>query len=450
MSIDLVHKLNERLAAAEPTLTRLDKYYVGEQPLAFLSPKAKDAIGDRFDRMSSNLPKLAVTSLAERLRVTGFRTGDGPHPLVWEAWKRNDLDQLAPLAHREALALARSYVSVWADEQGRARVSVESARQVTTLRDPGTRQVVAAWKRWAAGGRGHGVLYQPDRITRYISDASVSDDAAIPATGWTVTQTIDNPFGVVPIVPFVNTDRLLDADGRSEMADLIPLVDGLNKQLADLMVSSEYFARPRRWATGVELEEEDVLDEQGQPTGETVAVNPYPEGDRMMIQENPEAKFGQLPAGDLSGHDSAVKVLLGQIMAVSALPAHYVGVQNNQPASADALRAAEASLSARAEARQATFGRSWEQVARLIVAAETGADPLAVDVAVTWADPTTRSIAQEADAVTKLYAAGLLPATYALQRLGYTAPEVEAIRQARQLEALDAAAAQVLAPGGGA
>ena len=38
--------------------------------------------------------------------------------------------------------------------------------------------------------------------------------------------------------------------------------------------------------------------------------------------------------------------------------AHYVGVFTDNPASADALRAAEASLTARAEARQATFGRT--------------------------------------------------------------------------------------------
>lgn len=89
------------------------------------------------------------------------------------------------------------------------------------------------------------------------------------------------------------------------------------------------------------------------------------------------------------------------------------------PASADALRAAEASLTARAEARQQEFGRSWEDVARLIVTVRDGVDPLQVDVRVKWADASTRSVAQEADAVTKLFAAGLLPASYALQRLGY-------------------------------
>ena len=162
-----------------------------------------------------------------------------------------------------------------------------------------------------------------------------------------------------------------------------------------------------------------MLDADGNPTGETEAVNPIPEGDRAMISENPDAKFGQLAAADLAGYEASVRVLLGQIMAVSALPAHYVGVFTDNPASADALRASEASLTARAEARQATFGRSWEQVARLMVAVREGVDPRGVDVRVKWADAATRSVAQEADAVVKLYGAGLLPASVALARLGY-------------------------------
>lgn len=299
---------------------------------------------------------------------------------------------------------------------------------MTCQRHPATREVTAALKRWTSAGKGQAVLYEPDKITRYATASNVVDPAALPATAWTVTGTIANPLGVVPVVPLVNGDRLLDLDGRSELADLLPLVDALNKVLADMMVSSEFFARPRRWASGVELAE----DEDGH------AVNPFPEGHRMMVSESPESKFGQLPAADLAAYESAVRTILGQIMAVSALPAHYVGVFSDNPTSADSLRASEASLAARAESRQATFGRAWEAVARLVVAVETGVDPRAAQVAVTWADPSTRSIAQEADAVVKLYAAGLLPSGYALAKLGYADDDIAAIRAARLADAIPA------------
>ena len=50
-----------------------------------------------------------------------------------------------------------------------------------------------------------------------------------------------------------------------------------------------------------------------------------------MITENNEAKFGSCHAADLAGYEASVRVILGQIMAVVTLPAHYVGVIHRQP-----------------------------------------------------------------------------------------------------------------------
>lgn len=443
---ELLQRLNEPLAR----YADLDRYYDGKQPLAFLSPEAKTALGNRFGIMASNIPRLAVTALAERLRVTGF-TGDAA---LWADWIRNDLDQTSGVAHREALLLGDSYVIVWADPLGRPRVTVESAKQVAVLTDPGSREVVAAVKRWEdkQAKTTEAVVYEPHEIRRLRAD----QQGAV-ANGFRTIGVIPNPLGVVPVVNLRNTDRIVGDWGSSEIDDLKPLVDGLNKSLADMMTTSEYVGRPRRWATGIELTEEPVLDDEGEPVlddnGQPVMqeVNPIPEGHRAMISENDQAKFGQLAAADLSGYGESVKVLLGQIMAVSTLPAHYVGVFSDNPASADALRAAEASLTARAEARQATFGRAWEQVARLMIAVRDGTDPNGIDdIRVQWSDAATRSVAQEADAVVKLYQAGLLPASYALAKLGYSDDDVAKIRTARRAEALDGAGLTLLQGGGAA
>lgn len=426
---ELLTALLQRLSEPSARYADLDRYYTGTQPLAYLSPEAKTALGNRFGVMASNIPRLAVTALAERLRITGF-SGD---PALWADWVRNDLDQTSGVAHREALLLGDSFVIVWADPFGRPRVTVESAKQVGVLTDPGSRQIVAALKRWEDTTRKttEAVLYLPDRIVRLRANQV----GAVTAQGLATVEELANPLGVVPVVNLRNSDRILGEHGSSEIDDLKPLVDALNKSLADMMVTSEYVGRPRRWATGIELTEDPVLDDEGNDTGDTVEVNPIPEGARAMISEAADAKFGQLAAADLGGYEASVRVLLGQIMAVSTLPAHYVGVFTDNPASADALRAAEASLTARAEARQQTFGRAWEQVAKLMVAVRDGRDPSMIDdIRVLWADAATRSVAQEADAVVKLYAAGLLPASYALGKLGYSDDEVAEIRAARALD----------------
>ncbi len=434
----LLTSLLQRLDEPAARYHELDLYYRGEQPLAFLAPEAKAALGERFGRMASNIPRLAVTALAERLRVTGF-SGDAAD--VWPDWIRNDLDQLSGVAHREALLLGDSFVIVWADTFGRPKVTVESAKQVTVQLDPGTRHVTAAVKRWETKTTTDAVLYEPDLITRYRANQTGAT-----TQGYNTVEQLANPLGVVPVVALRNSDRILNHRGVSEIEDLKPLVDGLNKVLADMMVTSEYVGRPRRWATGIELTEEPVLDADGNMTIDadgnpvTVEVNPIPEGNRAMISESDQARFGQLEAANLAGYEASVRVLLAQIMAVSTLPGHYVGILTDNPASADALRAAEASLTARAEARQATFGRSWEQVARLMLAVRDGRDPNMIETRVQWADAATRSVAQEADAVVKLFQSGLLPASYALAKLEYSDDEVAAIRVARRAEALDTAA----------
>ena len=353
----LLTSLLQRLDEPAARYHELDLYYRGEQPLAFLAPEAKAALGERFGRMASNIPRLAVTALAERLRVTGF-SGDAAD--VWPDWIRNDLDQLSGVAHREAVLLGDSFVIVWADTFGRPKVTVESAKQVTVQLDPGTRQVTAAVKRWETKTTTDAVLYEPDLITRYRANQTGAT-----TQGYNTVEQLANPLGVVPVVALRNSDRILNHRGVSEIEDLKPLVDGLNKVLADMMVTSEYVGRPRRWATGIELTEEPVLDADGNMTIDadgnpvTVEVNPIPEGNRAMISESDQARFGQLEAANLAGYEASVRVLLAQIMAVSTLPGHYVGILTDNPASADALRAAEASLTTRAEARQATFGRSW-------------------------------------------------------------------------------------------
>lgn len=409
----LVVKIDEQAAQH----SRLVSYYAGTQPLTHLAPEVRASLNNRLTTVSANVPRLVVDSIAERLRIVGFTD-----PAVWPAWTRNGGRSLAAQAHHEALLLGDAYVAVWADPVGRPLVTVESATSVAVEVDPATREILAGLKRWEDRTGTWAVLYGPDQVTRWHSPTVGA------TTGFRVVDRIPNPFGRPPLVRLRNGDRLV-VDGVSEMTDVLSLVDALTKLLTDMLVASEYTARPRRWATGLELAEDLAGN----------VINPIPEGSRAMIAENPDAKFGQLPGADLTGYENAIGVVMRQISAVTGLPEHMLGIGGDNPTSADSIRASEAALTAKAEARQAQFGRAWSEVAQLILAVDTGRDPASFDVAPVWADPSTRSAAQEADAVVKLVTAGVLPVTYALKRLGYADDEVAAIRAARRAEALDGA-----------
>lgn len=446
--VNILEGLSRKLDETAPPLRDLDAYYAGEQPLSFLSKEAKEALGDRLRVLSVNYPRLIVDALSERLRVIGFTINGQPAQQIWQAWETAGFEDGHGVAHTEALTLGRSFVTVWADSTGAPTLTVESPHEVAVIRDPVTREVTAAAKRWREDGRARAILFTPERVYEYVSSARVPEGGSIPPEGWAHVSNRPNPLGEVPVVPFINRGRLLDVDGVSEMSDVTDLTDAICKLLADLMVSSEFGSRPRRWATGMEVKEEErrdedgnvVTDEDGEPVMD--AVNPFGnEARRVWQAEEPEAKFGQFSTADLTGYGSAVELMLQSISAVSGLPAHYLGIHGDQPASADAIRSAEASLVARCHARMRSFGPSWAKVASLTAAVENGARPQRVEVV--WGNPETRTIAQEADAVTKLVQANILPTEEALARLGYGPDQIVSLRQMRMRESLDR---QITAP----
>lgn len=425
--------LGRKLDEDTGRLTTLDAYWLGTQPSAFLSPESKEALGDRLRTLTVNFPRLAVSSLAERLRVTGFRTegpDSEPDTELWRVWRRNRLEDAADAAHTDALVYGRAFVIVWAGTTPTIpRVTVESARQVAVQVDPADRTVTAGLKRWTANGKGHAVVYEPDKITRYTSEANVVEAGAIPLTGWTATQTIDNPLGVVPVVPLVNRGRLLDVNGVSEMGPVLDLADAIAKLHADAMVTSEFYARPRRWVTGMEI----VEDADGNP------VKPFSAAlDSLWLSESPETKFGQFDAARLDGYGDLIATLTQEVGALTGLPPHYLGLNGDQPASADAIRSAEASLVARAQAKSRTFGQAWSDVARLILAVRDGTDPNALDVEAVWANPETRTPAQSADAAAKLAGIGVPLSVVLSEQMGYSPAMVQRVREGRRAEALDA------------
>lgn len=413
----LVHALD----VAQPRIAARDNRYNGNVPLHYAADEIKDPALKWFH---VNLCRLAVDAIAERMRVKHVDVTARGHDVsaaIWNVWRASQMDQLLLPFLVDVLALGSAFLIVWPDQRGRVRITPESAKQMAVSRHPVTGETLAAVKRWnVARADGtiteeHAVHYRPDVIVRYRRDYSGD---------WIEDDRIPNALGVVPVVPVVNFARIGDTSGVSVLDDLGPLVDALSKVLADMLVASEDVARPRRWATGVDLEEDpgdgftadgggfivdprDAVDAAERPDPRDTAVSPFESGDRMFTVESPDAKFGQLPGADLQGYRTAVDLLVQQIMAVSALPAHMMGVTGSN-ISADAFRAAEASLTARADARINVIGMSLERALALAAAIGSGVDPEDVEVAIHWANPSARSLASEADSAVKLHAEGVI------------------------------------------
>lgn len=442
----------QRLAEASGLLderaARLDLlalHYAGEQGSAYLSPTAREAIGNRLQALPVNLTRVAVDVLAERLAVQGFTAGDDDAG-TWDLWRGSGMVLGSAAVHLDSLLYGVGYVSVWTDAAGRPRIRQESPRCATVTLDPTTGEPVTGVRRWwdKAARRGRAVVFERDRVSRLVTASEVPPGAGLPVDGWQVTETFGNALGEVPLTPFPNRPRSDLPLGESEVTDVLPLVDAVSKLCQDMVVVSEAHSRPRRWATGMEIPMEPVrdpegrvvVDEDGEPV--MVAVNPFSESpSRVWQSESADTKFGQLDASGLGHFVEGVGLLLRQIAAVSAVPPAVLGLSQDAPASAEALRASEVGLVARARLRQQVLGEAWSRVMRHALIVRDGVErPAFRDVVVSWADAETRSEIVAADRASKLHALGV-PLAVILDDLGWSPEQIRRAMDARRADAFD-------------
>jgi hypothetical protein len=424
--VSALARLDSKLAGLIPGLDRADKYFEGEQPLKYMAQAMQAEIGDRVSQLVLNWLRFGAEAYENRLDVEGFRYrgSDSSDDDLWAIWQANGLDEQSQQGHLDSLVLGRSYVIVGSGDAADDApiVTVESPFQVFAERDPRTRRVSAAIKRWQEG-EGKELV---QRATLYLPD---STESFAFGKSWVSTGPADgHGLGRVPVVPLVNRPRILRPDGLSEFQDVIPIADAANKMATDMMVSAEYHAMPRRWAVG--LSADDFVDKDGNP----ISVWSRDTG-TLWGSENKDAKFGQFQEADLTVFHNSIKLLAQLASQMLALPPHYLSFVGDNPASADAIRSSETQLVKRVERKHTYLGGAWEDVQRLVLRFQSGKwDPAAQGLETVWRDPSTPTVAQKADAVVKLVQAGVLPIEQGREDLGYSS------EQRKRMAAMDSVA----------
>lgn len=451
MSKDL-ERLVQRLEERRPEIEKHNAYFEARQPLAYLAPEVRESVGKRLDDLNFPWARLVIGAVEERLDVTGFRLAPDADPdtTIWsEIWQPNQMDLMSQQAHEEALVSGRSYAIVWTRKDGSPLISVESPLQVIVEHHPATRERLRAAKVWLEDDVHHAFLYEPDRIVRYRSKGRGLTSVGM---GWDVVETLPNPLGAVNVVPLVNAPRILKQDGESELAPLLRLFDACNKLGTDALTASEFGAMPRRWAVGLDVKEEPVLDDAGNPVLDAETGMPVTKPSDMFsnvagkvwLNENPEGRFGSFAVTDLRGHLDAIKTITAAIASASGLPPHVLMLQgSDNPASAEALRASEASLIKNAERKQRQFGEAWEEVVRLAMQVRDGSlPPEAQRLECVWKDAATPTVAQAADAALKKQAIGV-PQQALWEDLGYSPQAIERFKAMERQAAVEKVAADL-------
>ncbi len=425
-----VEKLSSKLSTQNRNTSKYENYFDGVQPLAVgLATKSYRKEFDALLRcVTDNWMPLVVEAVAERLAPVGFRFGDDTNAdkdaqLIWQ---RNHLDADSKLAHLAALTTGVCPVMVWAGDDGEAEITVEHPGQVYVAYEAGSRRRrFAAYKEWQSEWDDSVMcnLYTPTRIFKFVTDA----DGMLKGKLRERSESIPNPLGVVPVVEIRNRLRLRDSQPRSELMEVLSTQDQINKTVVDMLVAAEFGAFRQKWATGVDIPEDDA----GNPVGEfAIAVN------RLLSVPAADARFGDFQPTDLNQYVSLIESRVLSIARRTRTPPHYMLGQAGVFPSGESIKSAETGLVAKVRDRHVTFGETWEEVIRLAFLVENDTERSKAHTAETiWADPESRTESEHVDATMKKKTLGV-PTLQLWEDLGYTPATIERFRTMLLDEAL--------------
>lgn len=366
-----------------------DKYYAGEHEVRLTDRLRKFLSPDLTFR--DNFCETVVDAVVERLNVTGFAGQDEAiGAWAWETWQTNRMDLTQILVHTEAVVKGDAYLLVdWDAEAERPRFNFHEADLVTPRYNLESRQMEFAAKKWLVSGltaddtQTRLNLYYPDRVEKYMAAGHVWTQVSDPGdTAWPVPwlDREGRPLGI-PIVHFRNKPGA-GLFGLSEIANVIPMQDLLNKTLVDLMMVLDTLGWPQRYTVGVvpparyEVVPGAVWDFQADDSAE-------------------KAVIGQFPNADVTGILAAIEAMVQHIAGRSRTPQHLFHLTGGLP-SGESLKIAESGLVHKVKQRQVAFGNAWEDAITIALRLQSAfgqrvgpEQPGRVETV--WADPETRN-----------------------------------------------------------
>ena len=396
---------------------------VANQP-EIIPPAAGDPYADGVslpaETYNQEMPKDPVDSLMKQVKAKASAI-----------WKRNRLDAVQELVHTQALVKGKSYLICWPNmETGKANIFFNDATLIRCWYDEEGQLEVAA-KQWRRpDGTLRRNLYFRDRVEKWILDTPVSampsakEAQRVTAQGavsrsiewirWSDetddTWPLENPYERVPVIPFINKPHH-PGEGSSEIKNTMPQQDAINKELADMLVASEYSAFAQK-----------IIASKGRPK------EGWKHGPNMLWStSDTDAKWGQFDATPLDNFIRAVEMWIQHIAATSRTPHHYFFTTGDAP-SGESIRASEAGLIKKVEKKQVHFGDSWEDAIRFALEIEEGQDYAAdLDIDTTWKSAETR-IEQEFWSTLEIKSALGIPQEVLWEEAGYTPAQIAEMR----------------------
>lgn len=429
---DQFARLLRELEQRARKVKQLDAYYEGDAPFpaAVVQAKLTKAYSALMPMAAAPWGSVAIDSALDKLEPSGIDVGDADRSLrVWdEIWQANSLDAESKLAHSAALLHGRCFATVWPKGDDGVEITLDTAAQMVVEYREGSRyDRRAALRVWEDDGKRYATLYRPEATYKFVQDNKNGVLDTGDGVKWATREEdgqwpLKNHLGKILNVELAVNRRLKPGRfpyARGEFEHATGLLDRINLLTFLGLVVSLWMGFPLRGVVGEKI----LYDDDGE------ALAPFDaHADSIFQLENPDAKiveYGHAERGNLSIFGE-----LAQFAYITKTPAHYIPIEGGiSNVSADTIRALNMAENAKITGHKASLGEGWETVVSLSHEVKFG-EPLPAGAELKWKDHEPQSMAERADAFSKLLAGGLPWQVAAEEFLNFT-PQM--IRRAEEL-----------------
>lgn len=235
-------------------------------------------------------------------------------------------------------------------------------------------------------------VWLPGRV--YVCDGTV-----LP---WRARR-IDLNYPGITVVPFVYDPQLNRPFGRSRVSrSLMSLTDIGFRTIVRMEASAEFYAVPKLWFLGADA------DAFSQDTWSSLvsAINSI-----SKDEDGDVPKLQQVTQSSMQPHSDMLRTIALLVASETNLPVNDLGITMDNPASAEAMAAAERKLTREADRQNRMFARSLKDAMRIAVCLRdnlTEAPDELDGMRAVWAPTKEVSTTSRADAFSKM--AGVQPA----------------------------------------
>jgi hypothetical protein len=403
----------DAIIAKNPDLTEAWNYYLGDQPLVYANERLREIFHGVQVKFIENWCSVVVDSLKERLQLIGFQGPEDAQDQLDTIWNDNALSIESDDLHEGALVTGEAFLIIWPDENGQPEIYYNDPRLChIQYYDDRPREPRYAAKMWNENDQARMTLYYPDHLEYYEASSKAADIGSVSAFEPAEEPSAPNPYGVVPVFHFKARRQ-----GIGEIYDVIPIQNGINKLLTDMMVAAEYGAFRQRWV----ISNSDVETLKNAPN----EIWSIPSGDGM----GQATSVGEFSPTDLDNYLKAIEHLAMDISTITRMPKHYFSSQGGDP-SGEALIAMEAPLNKKAANRIERFSLTWKQAIQFALLI-LGKSVATTDIEPVWAPVETVQPKTQAEIRVLETQAGI-PLQTSLRREGWSDAELEEMAADKQ------------------